>query len=75
MITDHIHDVSDGPCNFCLQSPAVAPRIRSRTEIGSEVLVRQAYGRLALWLRGERGREDHLDWAFATLGEAIFADS
>ena len=71
MVSAHTHDVSDGPCNFCLQSPAVAPRIRARSEVSTELLVRQAHGRLALWLRGERGGEDHIDWALAFLGEAI----
>jgi len=75
MVSDHAHDVSDGPCNFCLQSPAVAPRIRTRSEVSKELLVRQAHGRLALWLRGERGNEDHLDWAIAFLGEAVFSET
>lgn len=73
---NHIHDVSDGPCNFCLQSPAVAPRIRSRSDVPTEILVRQAQERLALWLRGDRSeKSDHLAWSFAHLGEALFTDS
>ena len=75
MMPDHLHDVSDGACDFCLQSPAVAPRIRSRTDGSTELLVRHAQERLTLWLRGERDEQsDHRAWAFAHLGESLFRD-
>ena len=67
---DHIHDVSEEACSFCMQSLSVVPHVRSRNDAATEIAVRQAHERITLWLRGDRSH-DNLEVAFYALGSAV----